>query len=172
MQPLAGLPDRLTAETRRSYTEVQRHVERADKLTAWQWLVEMFERETKTRKECQRVAYSPSGQNSHDPTPAAQGIDRAWPCWLKPLLDHGLAQRYLMTSATNRALNVSELLYLTFSCLQVEEKDVLLDAACVCKCWSSIALDVLYETMDIRDILLPLAETEAEDDGTRKVRCR
>lgn len=72
-----------------------------------------------------------------------------------------------MESAAQRVLRVSELLFMVFSHLQLDCKADLLEAACVSKCWSEVALDLLWETMDIKDLLLwlgPTAEIEREEE--------
>jgi hypothetical protein len=78
-----------------------------------------------------------------------------------------------MESAAGRVLRVSELLLVIFSYLKENHKRSLREAACVCKCWSSVALDALYEEMELEDLLrsiAPVEEIHATDDESEDER--
>lgn len=67
-----------------------------------------------------------------------------------------------MNPASITVLHVSELLSMIFANLLEDDKDTLVSAACTCKCWWPVALDVLYETMDLKDLLALLAPVSFE----------
>lgn len=92
-----------------------------------------------------------------------------------------------MDSAAIRALRIAELLRTIFLYLyddldlEEDSQERVLNAACVCKCWSGVALDVLWEQMNLKDFLLALAPTrevdvlegdEEYDDNDEKRVCR